>query len=63
MESAPSLLQDMSVDPALETLKFKLQVNAGRLAEPLLRAGKEPIEDTECHQAFLMIRNRRLSKP
>jgi len=30
-------------------------VNAGRLAEPLLKQGKNPKEDKDCHKAFLML--------
>ena len=30
-------------------------MNAGRLAEPLLKAGKQPKDDENCHKAFLML--------
>ena len=35
--------------------KFQLEVNAGRLAEPLLKQGKQPKDDEDCHKAFLML--------
>jgi len=39
----------------IEFLKGHLEVNAGRLSEPLLRVNKNPKDDAECHQAFLML--------
>jgi hypothetical protein len=39
----------------ISSLKFKLEVNAGRLCEPILQAGKNPKDDAECHKAFLML--------
>jgi hypothetical protein len=39
----------------LSRFKFQLEVNAGRLAEPLLKQGKQPKEDKDCHKAFLML--------
>lgn len=39
----------------ISRLKFKLEVNAGRIAEPLLKAGKQPKDDENCHKAFLTL--------
>lgn len=39
----------------LETLKEFFEVNAGKLCEPLLKEGKNPKEDPECHKAFLAL--------
>jgi len=39
----------------IDTLKEHLEINAGRLAEPLLKEGRSPTEDKECHKAFLML--------
>lgn len=39
----------------ISRLKIHLEVNAGRLCEPILKQGKNPKDDTECHKAFLML--------
>lgn len=45
----------LHIADVISRLKFKLEVNAGRLAEPLLKEGKQLKEDEECHKAFLML--------
>lgn len=45
----------LSLDNVISHLKFKLEVNAGRIAEPLLKEGKQPKDDENCHKAFLML--------
>ncbi len=45
----------LHIADVISRLKFKLEVNAGRLAEPLLKEGKQPKEDEQCHKAFLML--------
>lgn len=45
----------LHIADVISRLKFKLEVNAGRLAEPLLKEGKKPKEDERCHKAFLML--------
>jgi hypothetical protein len=49
-QSQPLLISDV-----ISRLKFKLEVNAGRLCEPILKQGKNPKDDAECHKAFLML--------
>jgi hypothetical protein len=49
-ESQPSCLGDV-----ISRLKIHLEVNAGRLCEPILKQGKNPKEDENCHKAFLML--------
>jgi len=39
----------------ISRLKERLEINAGRLAEPLIKQGKRPKEDKDCHKAFLML--------
>jgi hypothetical protein len=39
----------------INRLKELLEINAGRLAEPLLKEGKQPKKDKDCHKAFLML--------
>lgn len=39
----------------IENLKEYLEVNAGRLIEPLTKQGKDPKEDKDCHEALLML--------
>jgi len=53
-EASTSHDKALDIDLVIETLKAKLEINAGRLAEPLLRQGKQPKEDKECHEAFIM---------
>lgn len=36
-------------------LREKLEIKAGRLAEPILKQGKNPKDDIECHKAFLAL--------
>ena len=45
----------LHIADVISRLKFKLEVNAGRIAEPLLKAGKQPKDDENCHKAFLML--------
>ncbi len=45
----------LHIADVISRFKFQLEVNAGRLAEPLLKQGKRPKEDKECHKAFLML--------
>lgn len=45
----------LQIADVISCLKFKLEVNAGRLAEPLLKEGKQPKDDENCHKAFLML--------
>jgi hypothetical protein len=45
----------LHIADVISRLKFKLEVNAGRLAEPLIKEGKQPKEDEQCHKAFLML--------
>ncbi len=45
----------LHIADVISRLKFKLEVNAGRLVEPLLEEGKQPKEDEQCHKAFLML--------
>ena len=49
-ESQPSCL-----GAVISRLKCHLEVNAGRLCEPILKQGKNPKDDAECHKAFLML--------
>lgn len=39
----------------VQHLKFKLEVNAGRIAEPLIKAGKQPKDNENCNKAFLVL--------
>jgi len=45
----------LRIGDVISRFRFKLEVNAGRLAEPLLKQGKQPKDDEECHKAFLML--------
>ena len=47
--------QPLLIADVISHLKFKLEVNAGRLCEPILKQGKNPKDDAECHKAFLML--------
>jgi hypothetical protein len=47
--------KSLAIVDVISHLKVKLEVNAGRLAEPLLKEGKHPMEDEDCHKAFLML--------
>ena len=49
-QNQPSCLGDV-----ISRLKIHLEVNAGRLCEPILKQGKSPKDDAECHKAFLML--------
>ena len=51
---AERVVKLFAIPDVISRLKFKLEVNAGRIAEPLLKAGKQPKEDENCHKAFLM---------
>ena len=45
----------LHIGDVISRFKIQLEVNAGRLAEPLLKQGKQPIDDEDCHKAFLML--------
>lgn len=45
----------LHITDVISRLKERLEINAGRLAEPLLKQGKQPKEDKDCHKAFLML--------
>ena len=45
----------LHITDVISRLKEQLEINAGRLAEPLLKQGKQPKEDKDCHKAFLML--------
>ena len=45
----------LTIPVVISRLKERLEVNAGRLVEPLLKQGKQPKEDKDCHKAFLML--------
>ena len=45
----------LHIADVISRLKIKLEVDAGRLAEPLLKEGKQPKEDEKCHKAFLIL--------
>ena len=45
----------LHIGDVISRFRFKLEVNAGRLAEPLLKQGKQPKDNEECHKAFLML--------
>lgn len=45
----------LHIGDVISRFKIQLEVNAGRLAEPLLKQGKQLKEDKECHKAFLML--------
>lgn len=45
----------LCIGEVISRLKIKLEVNAGRLAEPLLKQGKQPKDDEDCHKAILML--------
>ena len=45
----------LHIADVISRFREKLEVNAGRLAEPLLKQGKQPKEDKECNKAFLML--------
>ena len=45
----------LHITDVISRIKFKLEVNAGRLAEPLLKEGKPPKDDENCHKAFLVL--------
>lgn len=45
----------LHITDVISRLKERLEINAGRLAEPILKQGKQPKEDKDCHKAFLML--------
>jgi hypothetical protein len=45
----------LHIGSVISRFKFQLEVNAGKLAEPLLKQGKQPKSDKDCHKAFLML--------
>lgn len=48
-------IKEPEEEEAIEILKARLEVNAGRLAEPLIKEGKDIKEDQQCHKAFLVL--------
>ena len=47
--------EQFAISGVISRLKERLEINAGRLAEPLLKQGKQPKEDKDCDKAFLML--------
>jgi hypothetical protein len=47
--------QQSCITVVISRLKDYLEVNAGRLCEPLVKLNKNPKDDAECHKAFLML--------
>ena len=47
--------EQFAISGVISRLKERLEVNAGRLAEPILKQGKQPKNDKDCHKAFLML--------
>jgi hypothetical protein len=45
----------LTIPVVISRLKERLEVNAGRLAESILKQGKQPKDDKDCHKAFLML--------
>lgn len=45
----------LTIPVVIDFLKAHLEVNAGRLAEPILKKGKQPKDDEDCHKSFLML--------
>lgn len=45
----------LHITDVINRLKFNLEVNAGRIAAPLLKSGKQPKDDENCHKAFLVL--------
>lgn len=45
----------LDISAAINLLKIYLEVNAGKLCEPILKQGKNPKDDAECHNAFIML--------
>lgn len=45
----------LAMPVAISRLKERLEINAGRLCEPLLKENKNPKDDPDCHKAFLML--------
>ena len=45
----------LHIGDVISRFKIQLEVNAGRLAEPLLKQGRQPKDDEDCHKAFLML--------
>ena len=39
----------LDISAAINHLKIYLEVNAGKLCEPILKQGKNPKDDAECH--------------
>ena len=50
-----NVVKKLTIPVVISRLKERLEVNAGRLAEPLLKQGKQPKDDKDCHKAFLML--------
>ena len=45
----------LTIPVVISRLKERLEINAGRLCEPLLKENKNPKDDPDCHKAFLML--------
>jgi hypothetical protein len=48
-------IKNMDILDAINLLKSKLEMNAGRLVEPLLKEGKQPKDNEDCHKSFLVL--------
>lgn len=47
--------QQLNLNNAINLLSEYLEINAGRIAEPLLKDGKDVHSDENAHKAFLML--------
>ena len=47
--------QALNIPDVIGCLREKLEIKAGRLAEPILKQGKNPKDDIDCHKAFLAL--------
>ena len=55
-EAMEEILENRAVTLYLiQQLKHKLEANVGRIIEPLLKEGKLPKENKECHEAVIAL--------
>jgi len=54
-ETILEVVKILRIADVISRLKMYLEVNAGRLCEPILKQNKNPKDDAECHKAFLML--------
>lgn len=45
----------VTLEEAIESIKSKLEVKAGRLCEPILKQGGNPRNDKECKEVFMAL--------